>query len=425
MNWSKLSLIIKREYLTRVRTKGFLLSTLLAPLGLILLLVVPILITTLSSDRDRIVYIYDETNLVGNEMIASNPQLFQPTEYSISELRSMVSSGDIEGFVVIPSGAIEENLRAEYFSASGGGLQLNTVLQSEYRNAVREIRLNQEEADQRIREIIASRPSLTSRTITETGEDGDDATVLFFIGYAMGFIIYGAMFAYGAVIMRGVVEEKTNRIMEVVASSVKPFELLLGKVLGVGFLGLTQFALWAILGSGILAIVGPAAAMFAGDVSSAEALSNLEQEAGITIPTIGFSIWAGFIGFFILGYLIYSSLYAAIGSAIEQESDAQQLQIPIMFLIIIPILFIFSVADDPSSNLAIITSMIPFFAPILMPVRIAIIDVPFWQIGITVLLMIATFVVMIWLSSRIYRVGILMYGKKATFGELAKWMRYK
>ncbi len=424
MNWKKLKLIISREYLTRIRTKGFIISTLLAPLGLALLIFIPILITLFSPDRERIVIIYDETNVVAEKMMESRPDLFRTSDDSIEELRAKVANGSIEGFVFIPENAILDNQRADFFQSGGGGMQFTAMLQNEYRAALREIRLDRAEANQEIRDIITARPSLSARTITETGEDGADTSVLFFIGYIMGFIIYAAMFAYGAIIMRGVVEEKTNRIVEVIASSVKPFELLMGKVLGVGFLGLTQFVIWAVLASGILAIVGPAAALFMADANSAEALAVAEQELGFTIPTIGIGVWLGFIGFFLLGYLIYSSLYAAIGSAIEQESDAQQLQIPIMFLIILPILFIFQVADDPSSTLAIVTSMIPFFAPILMPVRIAIIDVPLWQIAGTVVLMIATFVLLIWLSARIYRVGILMYGKKASFAELAKWIRY-
>lgn len=425
MNWQKLQLIISREYLTRVRTKAFLLSTLLAPLGLALLMFIPILMTMITPDRERLVLIYDESGVISERMVSSRPDLFQVTDLSVEELRFKVSQGAIEGFIFIPDNAVNEDARAEFFQSGGGGIQFTSMLQNEYRSAVRDVRLDQIQADEQIRQIIASRPSIQSRTITETGEDGADTGVLFFIGYIMGFIIYGAMFAYGAVIMRGVVEEKTNRIVEVMASSVKPFELLLGKVLGVGLLGLTQFVIWAVLASGILAITGPAAALMMGDMGSAEAMATVEQELGFSIPTIGIGIWIGFIGFFLLGYLIFSSLYAAVGSAIEQESDAQQLQIPIMILIIIPILFIFSVADDPTSTLAVVTSMIPFFAPILMPVRIAIIDVPVWQLAGTVVLMIATFFVLIWLSARIYRVGILMYGKKASFAELAKWIRYQ
>jgi ABC-2 type transport system permease protein len=281
-----------------------------------------------------------------------------------------------------------------------------------------------------VQEILAIRTQLVTRKLTEQGEETQDTLALFMIGYIMCFVIYGAMFGYGAIIMRSVIEEKTSRIIEVITSSVKPFELLMGKVLGVGALGLTQFLIWSVSASGLLALAVPVTALVLGDsatvpVNSVNAQTAATSELPFEIPTIGAELWITFILFFLLGYLMYSALFAAVGSAVDSESDTQQLMLPIMLPIILPMLFLGRVAQDPDSSFSVITSIIPFFSPMLMPVRVAMTDVPTWEYFSAIALMTGTFIGLIWVSSRIYRVGILMYGKKASFKEMAKWIRYQ
>lgn len=428
MNYSKLWLIIKREYITRLRSKVFIIATLLAPLAIILIFSIPIAIQTFSPDRDREIIIVDQTSvLVENLTSLEGSRYTDGSDEDVSHWRSQLTQGNIDGLIVLPENLLNDtSVTPNFFHDGAAGFTLIQNIRSEINNSIRDARLELVDAPNEVRNILADNRGMTTRTLTEEGEEGEDTSAMFIVGLFMAFIIYGAMFAYGAVIMRGVIEEKSNRVVELIASCVKPFELLLGKVIGVGALGLTQFTLWGLMIFGFMSLAGPAAMMFMDqpDLQAAAANGNGQPDLPFNIPSISGWLIVGFIVFFLFGYLIYSSIYAAIGSAIENESDSQQLQIPILVLIIIPILLVNFVAEDPNSTVAVITSIVPFFAPILMPVRMAIISVPVWQIGLTLLLMALTFLLMIWLSAKIYRVGILMYGKKAGFAEIYKWMKY-
>jgi len=223
------------------------------------------------------------------------------------------------------------------------------------------------------------------------------------------------------VIMRGVLEEKTNRIVEIVISSVKPVELMIGKVLGVGFVGLTQFVVWALIFSSIAFFSAPLIAFF---TSTGASSATAAASSSVTIPTIEFSVWIYFILYYLVGYLMYAALFAAIGSAVDSETETQQLMSPVIVFMIIPMILLGKVASDPMAPISVITSYIPLFSPVLMMTRIMVADIPFWEIALSFLLMIATAALFIWVGAKIYRVGILMYGKKASFKEIIKWMRY-
>lgn len=422
----KLLLIIQREYLTRLKSKIFIISTILAPVVMILLLILPAMIQVLSGERDRQFMVYDETGIVGNELIASDSVYYKLANSSPEELRQSLIEGNIEGFLVLPHEILDGKGQASFYHGGTAGMTVTSRIRSDVQRIVRDIRLDRVDAPQEVRTILADRAQMENLTISDEGEEQADSGFYMFLGFIMGFIIYGAMFGYGAVIMRSVMEEKTSRIVEVIASSVRPFELLMGKVTGVALLGLTQFVIWAVAGALLLMAAAPLASIFMGDGGETAQLAaspEAAETAAFSIPSISPFLWIGFVLFFLLGFLVYSALFAAVGSAVDQESDSQQLQLPIIMLIIIPLMFLFPVSDDPSSAMAISLSMVPFFAPILMPVRMAVLSLPFWQVGGTILLMILTFVVLIWMSSRIYRTGILMYGKKASFKELWKWIR--
>ncbi len=420
----KLLLIIKREYFTRLKSKIFIVSTILAPVVMILLLVLPAVIQTMSGDRVRQFHVYDETGAVGQGLVASDSVYYQITEISPDTLRESLMRGEIEGYLVIPHEILDGQGKALFYHGGTAGMTVTSRIHSDVQRVVRDIRLDRLDTPAEVRQVLADRVQTEHLTISAEGEEAADTGFYMILGFIMGFIIYGAMFGYGAVIMRSVMEEKTSRIVEVIASSVRPFELLMGKVAGVALLGLTQFAIWAVAGAVLMAAAGPVLAYFtASGPETAQAAEAAAEAAAFSIPPISPMIWIGFVLFFLLGFLIYSALYAAVGSAVDQESDSQQLQLPIIMLIIVPIMFLFPVSDDPSSTLAVVLSMIPFFAPILMPVRMAVLQIPFWQLGATIVLMILTFVILIWMSARIYRTGILMYGKKASFRELWRWMR--
>lgn len=429
MNTEKLFLIFKREYLTRIRTKSFIISTILAPVAIILLIAIPIILQITDSEKTQIIGIKDEVGTVLPRLIDLNSERYVPTPpVTMDSLRSLVLAGSIDGFIEITEEHLTSNKDIELLYIGSGGMGLIAEIRSDIRMVLQNERLDRAEVGEVVQEILAMRQQLLTRKLTAEGEETQDTLALFMIGYIMCFIIYGAMFGYGAIIMRSVIEEKTNRIIEVITSSVKPFELLMGKVLGVGALGLTQFIIWSVSASGLLAIAAPITALLIGNnttaIDASGTAAQATSEIPFEIPTIGPELWITFILFFLLGYLIYSALFASVGSAVDSESDTQQLMLPIMVPIILPMLFLGRVAQDPDSTFSIITSMIPFFAPMLMPVRVAMTDVPAWEYITAVILMTGTFVGLIWLSSRIYRVGILMYGKKASFKEMVKWIRY-
>lgn len=426
MSTDKIFIVLKREYITRVRSKAFIISTILAPVFMIMLIGIPVLLSFLDTDKARVIGVYDETGVLLPRLEQLSDSLYTELPPApVDTFRAMVLANRIDGYILLNERHLTEGDEVEFISGGTGGLSLISDIRSDLRSAIRDERLNREQVSDAVKDILNSRATIVSRKITETGEEATSTESLFIVGYIMSFIIYGALFFYGAIIMRSVIEEKTSRIIEVITSSVRPFELLMGKVLGVGAVGLTQFTIWA---ASSAAIMGGAGLYFASQVDTSglvgdEAMAAAAQSP-ITMPEIGIGLWVGFVFFFIMGYLIYSSLFAAVGAAADNESDTQQLMLPITMPIIIPILLVGPVASDPNSTLAVVSSLIPFFAPMLMPLRMAMTDVPIWQLGTTIVLMAGAFTGLIWVSARIYRVGILMYGKKASFTEMAKWIRY-
>ena len=331
--------------------------------------------------------------------------------------------------IVLPSSLLAGTGDATAYTRAGGGLTQFGDVQSAVRDAVREVRLREVGAPAEVQAVLDERPGLQSVTVTETGDAADGALVASVIGYFSGFIIYALVFVYGAMVMRGVIEEKQNRIVEVIASSVTPFELLMGKVLGIGAVGLTQIALWMALGAAVLTVLGPLLVAFAGAPAAPGPLGAAPQAADLPVDVgaITALLTPGFLLILVLcflgGYLFYSALFAAVGSAVEQESDAQSLMIPVTLPAIVPMLLLLPMLDQPDSTLSTVLSILPPFSTVLLPVRVAVTDVPFWQVALSLALLAAAFVGAIWMAARVYRVGILMYGKKASFRDLAKWVR--
>lgn len=424
MSFDKIFIILRREYLTRVRTKAFIVSTILAPVFILALIGIPILLSFLETDRPNQIGVQDQTGSLASRFVEIDSTRYQPlNDEPVDTLRAMVLDGRLDGFIVLDETHVSGDAEIEFLSGGKGGLSLMSDIRNDIRNVIRDERLDRANVSETVKEIMADRPSVVSRKITETGDETTDTLSMFIVGYVMCFIIYGAMFGYGAIIMRSVIEEKTSRIIEVITSSARPFELLMGKVLGVGAVGLTQFSIWAVSSSAIMAGAGLFLARDM-DTMSAAGAAAAATDAPFAMPEIGMGLWIGFVFFFLMGYLIYSALFAAVGSAADNETDTQQLMLPITLPIIIPMMLIGPVSSDPNSTLAVVSSLIPFFTPMLMPLRIAMTDVPLWQLGSSIVLMAGTFTGLIWLSARIYRVGILMYGKKASFKEMAKWIRY-
>ncbi len=426
MNFHKLFLIIKREYITRLRSKTFIISTILAPIIILAIILIPILLTNFnSSSQNQQFVIVDHTGEIAQRLIKKNPKRYTTEAgVSIDSLKSQVLAGKINGFIVITREVISGDAQPELIYSGGGGIMLTQDISYDIQNAIRDELLSMANVGPDVKMIMKRSVSLQTKKLTKSGEKEQNNAVLFGVGYVMAFGIYTAMLIYGTLIMRGVVEEKTSRIMEVMASSARPFELLFGKVLGVGALGATQFIIWSVSISAITSFMVPLVMHFMGSPTEVAAAATQAASSGFHMPSISISLWIYFILLFILGYLMYSAMFAAIGSAADSESDIQQLSFPVTLPIIIPILLLMRVASDPDSTMAIVTSMIPLFTPILMIARLAVTDVPLWQVWGSIFLMLLTFFGLMWVSSRIYRVGILMYGKKPSFREIAKWIRY-
>jgi len=424
MDPRKLFLIIKREYMTRIRSRVFIISTILAPVIILAIIFVPILMTSYDSGQTYQIAIVDHTGQVAQRLVKMNGARYLAMDNtSVDSLKKMVVKGSITGYIVITQDILDGKSNPELVSSGSGGISLMSDVQSNLQTAIRDALLSRIDVNSDIRQIINRHINLQTSKLTEGGQEKQDTTILFIVGYIMAFAIYTAMFTYGGIIMRGVLEEKTSRIIEIMASSAKPIELLIGKVIGVGLVGATQFVIWALLISSAATFGAPFIMQLVGSGSQAHAASA--AASSFSVPSIPPSLWIYFILFFILGYLMYGALFAAVGSAADSETDIQQLMFPIILPIIIPIMLLGAVASNPDSTTAIVTSMIPLFSPILMIARLAITEVPLWQSLSSIVLMLLTFWLFMWLSSRIYRVGILMYGKKPSFKELARWIRYR
>lgn len=430
---NKISIIARSEYLRRVKSKMFVVSTFLAPVMLLALFGVSVAVALLTQEGGaRQVAIVDETGVLGERLAAHLPENYAATveRAPLDSLRARVERGALDGYFVLPEGLLTGEAGAAFYSrGGGGGFSSQLRLESAVGDVVRRARLEAAGAPPELLDAAEAEVPVRMVAFTEEGEAADATWLYAGLGYVMGFIIYIAMFVYGAMVMRGVIEEKTNRIVEIVASSAQPFELMMGKVLGIGAVGLTQFVLWIVLALAGLAVFG---AVVGGMIDPAS-LAGADAAAGaeelpfdpslLSLSSVPFSLVIYFLLFFLGGYLLYGSLFAAIGSAVEQESDAQSLQMPILIPVILPALFLPFIADNPDAPASVALSLVPFFSPILMVVRAAATDVPFWQMALSLALLALAFVGTIWLASRIYRVGILMYGKKATFRDLARWVR--
>lgn len=429
MNWRQIFLVLQREYLTRVKSKGFIWATILVPIGFVVFVGIVFFISIWESDTTFEIGILDETGVMAEALTELNAARYVDySSLSADSLRSLVQQEEITGFIQMDEENIEAGKNLELIYSGSGGIQLLTSIRTDMREVIRQERLRRANVSPEIRQIYDASIQVDSRRLTRTGDEQDDDTIfLSIIGMIMGIVIFGAIFSYGGYVTRGVIEEKTSRIIEVIVSSVKPIELLTGKMAGVGALALTQFTVWILAFLGLTAVMGPVAAMV---MDPAEGLANTELSeaqseipALLDLPAIDTSLFVYFIIFFVLGYLLYSSLFAAIGSASDSETDTQQLMLPVGAPIFIAYFIMLHTWRSPDSTLSVVSSIIPFFSPILMITRIAITEVPFWQIGLSILLMILTFAGTMWLSARIYKIGILSYGNSVGFKDLYRWIR--
>lgn len=439
MSISKIATVVRSEYLRRVRTKAFILSTLLGPLLILLVMLLPVGVMILAEggDTGQRIALVDETNELFSHVQGTLPGDIELTNrselYPIDAMTaSRLLSDSLDGILVVPSEALTGNGSVFWYSRGESGLFEQERLQEAVTTVIREQRVRLAGADEAILDAFESRIPFRRIDVSETGEEREGIARLIAssaIGYILGMFLFFAIFLYGTFVMRGVIEEKANRIVEVVVSSVRPFELMMGKVLGIGAVGITQLLAWTALlvagamtaGPIVAGLVGPEALEQAAETDTD--LSFLQEGPSFFTDLLTPNLLVAIPFFYIGGFLLFASLFAAIGSVVEQEADAQQFVFPVTMLALIPILVMPQVIGSPNETLSVVFSLIPFTSPIIMVARMTITSVPFWQVGLSFLLLAAAFVGAIWLAARIYRVGILMYGKKASLREIFRWAR--
>ncbi len=435
---SKTTLIIQREFLTRVKKKSFLIMTILGPLLFALLILAPALLANLE-DEAKTVLVVDEPALLlgedGNESYKFSN--LDPKKFTLETAKDFFKNSQFDALLYIRSGDMGDVTWIKDHTALYGKGDISLGMQSYIENLmeskIQEEKMVLEGIDPEIVAQSRVSVSLLTYSMDDEGEKASATPVKMIVGYLAGFMIYFFIFFYTAQVMRGVIEEKTNRIVEVIISSVKPFQLMLGKVIGIGSVGLLQFLIWVVLSGAIYAV---ASATVLKDQFNTEAMATQEgmgealemsqsMEIMQMVQTINFPlVLGGFLFFFIGGYLLYAALFAAVGSAVDNETDSQQFMLPITIPLILAIIVTARVIEYPDSALAFWFSIIPLTSPIIMMVRLPF-GVPLWELGLSITLLVAAFIGATYLAGRIYRVGILMYGKKPSYKELYKWMMYR
>ncbi len=444
---SKTLLILQREYLTRIKKKSFIILTLLMPLLFAGLIAFSVFMSMQDDKEEQSIAIYDATSLFLNELKETDFIKFEYIpESEYHHLKETNDLGSYTALIFIPQNLFAAN-RIQIFSKQ----HINAKTLSSIRRQIEQIVVNSKK-DAIFKEIgipnLEKRIAATKTSIQvdtfKLEEDGSSTKVLShinsLIGFACGFIIYMMIILYGSMVMRGVIEEKTNRISEVLISSVKPMQLMFGKIIGIGLVGITQFLIWIIFGG---AILSAGSYLFSGnDMQEVAQVSssimenqqelmktNLEvnneafEEINEIINSINIPfLLSAFLFFFIFGYLLYASLMGAIGSAVSSDEDANQFVSVAIIPLVIAMILVSPVSSSPNSALAIWTSIIPLFSPIIMMVRIPA-EVPLIQLLTSAIVLIASTIGTIWLAAKIYRTGILMYGKKISLKEITKWIR--
>ena len=458
---NKINLIIRREYLTRIRKKSFIIMSVLGPLIFAAYILIPMYFATLEDKEEKSMVVIDDSRLFTEQgpdgpvfIIPETETLkFQVIEgVPIETFRETFEESGYYGLLFIPSNILASESSLIY-STKQTSIEISEYLERSMESEIEHLKLAQHEIED-IEKILAEvETNINVRNIkwTKDGKSQESNTgVVMGIGYLGGMMIFFFIFFFGSQVMRGVIEEKVSRIIEVIVSSVKPFQLMMGKIIGVGLTGLTQFLIWSILSA--MLVTGLKAAFFpelnqtpteqvvssdlfdqgAGGEDmvnrSAETVAggemDMAQEIFASLKSINAGVMIGsFLFYFIFGYLLYAAMFAVIGSAVDNETDTQQLIFPVILPLILGLYVMISAINNPDNALSFWFSIIPFTSPVVMMVRIPF-GVPWWQMVLSGSLLIGTFLGMTWVAGKVYRTGILMYGKKNSYKEIWKWLRY-
>ncbi|MEP1034660.1 ABC transporter permease [Ekhidna sp.] len=436
---NKILLVIQREFMSRVKKKSFLLATILVPLIFPAIIggMVYLAIQNEKNKETEIVRVLDESGLINFE--DSDRYSYQSVEGPLETAKDGFSKSDDFALIYIPDIDIDNPEGVLFYAKTSPGVNLVDRFENNIEAQIRDIKLTRSGLTEEQLDQLKTYVSIDSFNISETGDEKkSDAGFTFGIGYVMGFLIYIFLFAYGAQVMQGVIEEKNSKIVEVIVSTVRPFHMMIGKVVGVASVGIFQFLIWMILMS-VISFAGMAAfglsmdpaetaqmVQGAGNEASAVQANEKVQEIMTIIRDIPITqIVLLFVFYFLGGYLLYGALFAAVGSAVDTPADAQQFMMPIMMPIIVGLMGLFMfVFNDPHGSVSFWLSVIPFTSPIVMMGRIGF-GVPAWEIALSMVLLVGGFIFTLWLAGRIYRIGILMHGAKVNYKILAKWLMQK
>lgn len=441
---NKVLLIIQREYLSRVKKKSFIIMTFLTPLLIagVYGLIGYFTYTGIKDAHDKIAVI--STNKTLTQKLATDKNIeYRYVDQSLEVMKKSLKKSDYDYILYLPEFTLAAPKGIELFGAKQAGLSLNSRISKDIEELIRNQKLKESGIAQADLDQLKTVVDIETKKIADTGKaESSSAGASTIIAFIAGILMFMFIMLYGIQVMRGVIEEKTSRIIEVMISSVKPFQLMMGKIIGIALVGLTQFILWIVL---TLTISTVAVSFFIDKTAVKQIAASAQNGSQLTTGTqlvqapqgpiidiqkslagLDFGkILAVFIFFFIGGYLFYSALYAAIGSAVDSETETQQFMMPVMMPLLLGYALSLSVVtNDPYGNIAFWLSMIPFTSPIAMVVRLPY-GVPNWELALSMGILVIGFIGTVWVASRIYRVGILMYGKKTTFKEMFKWFTYK
>ncbi|VXB62567.1 putative membrane protein [Flavobacterium sp. 9R] len=437
---SKLSLIIKREFIAKVRNKSFIVMTFLSPLLFVGIAVFVSYLASMKADTKQIA-VHDETGLFVADFMAKNKkdseyQYLDLSVLDVKALKDSITQERFEGVLQIPKTASIADLdkKIQFISNDSPSITFIEEVQDILDKKITQLNFQSAKLD-----TVAIHKAQSNINISLSKASGEESLkglneIKIAIGGAFGYLIMMFIVIYGNMVMRSVIEEKTNRIIEIIISSVKPFQLMMGKIIGTSLAGILQFLIWAIIGLGLFLGASLFFGVNLGPTSKVppEVMQAAQHEIASTAQLYIAELWnlpigtllTCFVIYFIGGYFLYSSFYAAIGAAVDNETDSQQFLLPIIMPLILGVYIgFFTVINDPHGTVATIFSIVPLTSPIVMLMRIPF-GVPLWQILLSMVLLFGTFLLVVWFASKIYRVGILMYGKKPSWKELYKWLKY-
>lgn len=436
---NKIKIIIAREFNERVRKKSFIITTLLMPMLMLLLMAAPSLVMLFATGEQKEILVIDESHIIAPKLESNEELLLSPSSLSLAEARD---NHEVFGVLWIGEDIVDNPKQVQLYTNSSSSMTLEEGIASQIEGVIENERLSRyeiENLEQIMKDVEANVPLTTYRN-DQTSDDGEaeEATssfIAYMLGLVLGMMLYMFLIIYGSMVMTSVIEEKGSRVLDVLVSSVSPFQLMMGKILGVASVAVTQVAIWGVLVCGLGAAVLPSLmpedvmqtveAVQAGQMTTVEADIDADMLSALSFATNTGKLVMMFVYlllFLLGGFLFYSAMFAAVGSAVDSIQDANQLQTPITVPIILALILAMSVFNDPNSPLAFWGSVIPFTSPVVMMARIPF-DIPEWQIWLSLALLFASVVVMAWIAGKIYRVGIFMHGKKPSFKELLSWIK--